>query len=114
MADVKKLVAALVLAGALTTCGEDNVLTSGTIIEKEYDDPDTWWSTQCVVYKNGLCQVSVPVQNTDPPRWSIRIKGNHNGDIVTEWHSVDPTEYNSLSVGDTWGIPDEEVTTTDG
>ena len=95
------VLAALLLAGC---AGGANRLHSGTVVDKHYDDPDTFTIWQCAGFDSkGQCTVRYPQTITEPAHWSIRVKGTDaEGKARTEWHTVDEATYERLHVGDTW------------
>lgn len=112
----------LALMGALILVGCGGV-TSGQVVTKEYDDPDTWTSMEPVyiqrcqtvmksssVYVNGKyesryapeqeCTQVIAywhsVQNYDGPHWKLKLR---NADDEG-WHSVTEREYQSYKIGE--------------
>jgi hypothetical protein len=79
----------------LAACGPENVLEEGEVIDRDYDDPDTWWGSQCYAYgQNGMCTASMPVQHHDDAHWFLRIAGyDDEGKLRREWHEVTQTLY---------------------
>lgn len=110
---VAAMVSALALAGCAT-------ITSGTVVEKDYDDADTYMGT-CyrteyhtvtkpvtrTTYVNGKSsttttmqtvseprQVSYPCQKFDPEHYRLRLKaGDEQG-----WVNVNPAAYKACAV----------------
>ena len=97
---------AAVLVAVLVGCGEPNQLDSGTVVEREYDDPDTRTDVTCAGYNsNGTCSFWSTNTYTEPAQYRLRIKGyTADGDERTEWHNVPPEEYDRHQVGDRWGV----------
>lgn len=98
-----KLGAAAVLAAlALSGCGGSSV-SEGTVIAKEYDDPDSWvymqpnYMTTC---SNNVCTqrligfTTIPMQ--DGPHWRLRLKQGDKAD----WAEVGADVFAEYRVGD--------------
>lgn len=102
----------------LVACGAPNKLTSGTVVDKRFDDQD-------IIYHPGYYQSgtetctggygSIPRSCTrtpgyyvpgynevQPPKWTIQVKGQHGEDQLTEWHSVSEHDYNCIRIGKWW------------
>lgn len=102
---MKRLLLTLLPLLFLPYCGKDNVLTSGTVVDKSYDDPDTFITYQCYSYRqDGGCSFSMPVEHTDAPHWRIKVEGPDpdDGDTIQEWHAVTESVYDSVNVGEEW------------
>lgn len=105
------LIGLWVLAG----CGEGNVLEEGEVIDRRYDDPDTWTthgSTCMVRSKDGWCTVSIPTSTThhDDAHWELRVVGfDDEGKERREWHGVTETLYDLAQVGQVVNFPESRV-----
>lgn len=111
----------LILAAILALGACADPVTHGTVIAKEYDDPDTWtdmvpqYQTQCLpvtrtVYDsyskttrivteiqcNQVFNGYLPVQRHDGEHYNIKLRNNDK----TGWRNVTPTEYERIKVGD--------------
>lgn len=96
---------ALAMATVFTACGDDNVLTSGKVIDKRYDDPDTWTELMCVSRdtKTYACTFWMPVDHSDGPHWFLQIQGYDTKEHRhVEWHEVSEAAYSNLHIGDPW------------
>lgn len=107
---MKRLVLAVILL-ALLACGEGNQLDQGEVIEKNYDDPDTWTSLYCASYgQNGGCILWLPMTHQDGPHWSLRVVGvDDEGEQRKEWHEVTQTLYETANIGMTVNFPEDRV-----
>lgn len=97
---------------ALFGCGDQNVLKQGTVVERKYDDPDSWWSTMCVAHdpKTYACTFSMPVEEHDGPHWSVKVVGyDEDGKKREEWHGVTETLYDLAQVGVVVNFPEDRV-----
>ena len=103
---MKHLLLAAVLVLAAACGGQGNKLTHGKVIEKSYDDPDSWTTLVCAAYgQNGICTVYVTQTHHDPAHWELRIRGYDTDEKVRkEWHEVSEATYLSLEVGDQWSV----------
>lgn len=106
----------LVLAILLGGCGEGNVLEQGEVVERRYDDPDTWttYGSICIARdaQTGVCTFSMPTSNThhDGPHWELRVVGfDSEGKERREWHEVTETLYELGQVGVTVNFPQGRV-----
>lgn len=108
---MRRLLSALVAVVALLGCGEGNKLKQGTVIARDYDDPDTWWSTICVARnKDGWCTLSMPVEEHDGPHWRLQVRGyDEDGKEREEWHGVTETLYDLGEVGVVVNFPEDRV-----
>lgn len=104
---MRRMMLAVVLAVvAFAGCGEGNKLEQGRILQKEYDDPDSWWTTQCVSYGKYGCSLSIPVEEHDGPHWSVRVVGyDKDSKQYKEWHEVTETLFDEVVIGDTVNFP---------
>lgn len=99
---------ALALCTAVAGCSS---VKAGVVIEKAYDDPDTWTSSEPVyrqqcrsvprrtTYVNDCTQVVSyyeTVDHYDPPHWRLRLR-NAKGD--TGWLDVDQITYHRTRIG---------------
>lgn len=95
-----KGVAAAVLAGAvLAACGGGNVLDGGTVVGRDYDDADSWWSVQCMAYDKGVCTMQMPIEHHDPAHWYLTIEGRHEGKLLREDHEVSADAFYEIEDG---------------
>lgn len=99
---MRKLPLALLMV--LAACGSHNVLQTGQIVEKLYDDPDTWYSDECISHdpKTYACVIWMPVRQTDAAHYWLRIEGEHEGRQVRELHETDRATYLASEVGERW------------
>lgn len=102
----RRLIAGVVLALAvLAACGEGNVLEQGQVVDREYDDPDTWttYGSTCVARnRDGWCTFSIPTSSThhDDAHWKLRVIGvDDEGKERREWHEVTETLYDIGQMG---------------
>lgn len=102
----------------LVACSGGNKLDAGTVIDKSYDDPDTWFVPgvyipgspgSCTGGKTPVCTPGRPGiyvpghQAHDGPHWKLRIQQAECGDDCRrEWHEVDETTYHAHDIGDWW------------
>jgi hypothetical protein len=78
---------------------------SGYVISKRYEAPYTYFTNQCVLYdsKTYLCKVSVPIPNTEPAHWKLKIK---DPDTSKEgWVEVSQSMYDRYNDGQHWPDP---------
>lgn len=118
---MRKLLPALLATAILfsvASCGEPNHLKSGTVVDKHYDDEDTYYVPGSNSPGYESCSGgygSVPrscyyvpghhtpgYYQTDPPHWSIQISGEYDGKTITEWHTVSQSEYERLKLNSFW------------
>lgn len=101
---MRKIAAALLALAVLAGCDWGNHLETGTIVGKEYDDPDTYVSNYCASfdYKTGACNLWLPMLVTNPARYLLKIHGEWNGKFRTETWNVDPATYDRARVGWLW------------
>ena len=98
---MRKAAASILLAVILVTaCGPDNHLTFGEVVEMQYDDPDSWWTTVCVSYGKYGCQASVPIEQHDPAHYKVKITGRWKGKQRTETHEISAGLWYGTKVGD--------------
>lgn len=84
----------LILAVCLIAACGSPPPSSGTVVEKSYDDPDSIPVTSCSpVGKTTVCHTT---WINDGPHWRLLI----DGDSEHGWVSVDPATWDSLHVGD--------------
>jgi hypothetical protein len=99
---MRLLRAAILALVILAACSEPNVLTSGRVVGKEYDDPDEWVThgSTCIVYDDDgwTCLVAMPTsqRHFDGPHWKVQIEGSHDGKVKREWYEVTDFRYNDL------------------
>lgn len=95
----------------LVGCGPGNVLEEGEVVGRSYDDPDRWWSSMCVSRNNnGICTVSIPVEETDDAHWYLTVVGyDKEGKQREETHEVTETLYNIGVSGVTVNFKTQEV-----
>jgi hypothetical protein len=70
------------------------------VIEKEYDDADTWTHMQCISNGKGGCNGYMPIQQTDPERWRLKLEYCEDTDCEDGWVSVSEATYNEVAIGD--------------
>lgn len=101
-------VAVLVLA--LAACGAPD---AGRVVEKQYDDADTWiemrptYTTTCNA--QGICTQQqtgvVPIQHYDPEHWLLKLDdGDDSG-----WITVDERTWQNVRVGQVYDSKTGEV-----
>ena len=96
-------VAALTIAGGSVAAvnqvqqyNHDHHVSQGTVIGKEYDDPDTWVTTIC----SGTPMHCTPIVNHDGEHWKLRLKGTDRiGESREVWHEVDKPVFNQAENG---------------
>lgn len=112
-----------VIAGALlvltlgAACAEPNVLDQGTVVDREYDDPDTSTSMYCQVYYptnpnggGGGCMIWGEDTDYDGPHWKVQVIGRDaKGKEHKEWHEVTERFYEIAKLGVVINFPNEEV-----
>lgn len=97
---MKRIAALALLAGLMACGGEEDKLTEGEVVEKSYDDPDTWTTTICVAYGKYGCSVWVPQQQSDGPHWFLTVVGEDaEGEQREEDHEVTQTLFDMVSEG---------------
>jgi hypothetical protein len=98
--------AVVLAAGALlAACGPGNVLSKGEIIEKRYDNPDTWTSFYCgsMNYQTGACLIWLPQTIHDSAHYWLDIRGQDDkGKWHRELHETDRATYQEAEVGLFW------------
>lgn len=121
---MKKILIAGLLGGlAIAGCSEP--IKSGTVIDREYDDPDTWTHWQPIYrerceprtrtetsYVNGKSQTRtvtrmecrssvshhIPVQQHDGPHWRLKLRSDE--DVSKKgWITVSQNEYERYTNG---------------
>lgn len=94
----------------LAACGEDNVLTEGRVVGKEYDDPDTWTESYCSIYNsNGTCMIWSTREESDGPHYNIQIENRHEDEVRREWHEVSPGFYDELQGDEYVNLENESI-----
>lgn len=114
---------AVLLALSITACGEDPV-QSGTVIAKQYDDPDHWvervddYAYSCQ-YEYGMrpdgtygfgniCKDrhvgSHSEQRYDGPHWRLRVRDDKDSKRK-QWVEVSQEEYGRFDRGGHWPDP---------
>jgi hypothetical protein len=89
----------LLLLLVMLGCSPD--LSSGTIIELEHQDEETF--VTFVPVSSGKSVILVPFYYFDDEDWVVTIQGTgDNGELVEKELYVTEEEYNSLSVGMTY------------
>jgi len=104
MTRLRRLLLAALLA--LAACGEPNQLDRGTVVGRDYDDPDQVADQYCVSYDpNGWCRQWFTSYHTEPANWTLQIRGyGDDGKERTEWHDVTEADYDRHPVGSRWGV----------
>lgn len=110
---IKKGAAIVMAALAINACGEPlNEEVPATVIEKSYDDPDSW--IQFVM----VGKVLVPMSRHDPEHYYLGVEQcldhDSSGSIDTEECNtydveVDPQTYNEIPVGSSVTVFDNQV-----
>lgn len=92
----------MLAAVLLVACGTDEPkLTSGTVVEKHYDDDDGYFQPlTCSGGKVNVCTGGFWVD--EPERWVLTVEGEHEGETITEEVSVTEAEYQRQGVGEPW------------
>jgi hypothetical protein len=98
----------------LTACGEKQGPPVGRVIDRTYDDPDTWYvsgytiSGSCMSYdKNGSCtyrsaDVYIPGhEEHDGPHWKVKLRRGEGKTAVEGWRRVSEDRYDACQMG-TW------------
>lgn len=120
---MKYLLALLLALGFLTACGDP--IESGTVIAKQYDDPDDWTTREedseySCKYEYGynpasgnyefanICKDRVTGHHTeyhhDGPHWRLRIRDDKDSGHK-EWIEVSESEYEKFGRGGHWPDP---------
>jgi hypothetical protein len=109
-----RVLAALLAALVLGVAAACNGVTSGVVIEKNYDDPDRWTSSEPVYKQNcrTVRQRTTSYQDCtrvlshyeqedhyDGPHWSLRLRDREGR---TGWVEVDQIAYHRARIGDTY------------
>jgi hypothetical protein len=96
-----RLAAAALTLLFLTSCAPS--VTSGTVVGREYDDPDTWASMEpmrVLICQKGICTWYVTGYNTvthhDGPHWRLHLRDDQHRE---GWVDIDEATYNRLTVG---------------
>lgn len=128
---MKKLLVPLVLAAGFLAACSDPPPQSGYVVEKQYDDPDTWiynqpiYNEQCRpvtqttsstvngqtttrTYTTMQCRSVfshyVPIPMHDGPHWHLKIRDDKDPKHVGRI-SVSQTDFDRYAVGDHWPNP---------
>ncbi len=94
-----------VIAGLLllAACGEPNKLTHGKVIDKDYDDADTWSSYDCISHDSeGFCIAYMWNDHYEPEHYRMRIQGVDGQEDLREWHDVPEDIYVQTRLGENW------------
>jgi hypothetical protein len=95
----KTLIGVLLAAAAVlgfSACGP--ATDHGDITAKRYSKAYTYWSSQCYSWNaQGQCTMSMPVQNSVPADYDIKVLDEMGTDA---WLDVSAEEYGTLRVGD--------------
>ena len=73
---------------------ENNRITEGVVIDKEYDSPYTTYNS----IKSGDHTIRVPQYHSET--FSILLEGTKDGETVTYWKEVTGQEYADYNIGD--------------
>lgn len=73
---------------------ENNRITEGVVIDKEYDSPYTTYNN----IKSGNTTIRVPQYHSET--FSILLEGTKGGKTVTYWKEVTGQEYADYNIGD--------------
>lgn len=109
---MKRILALLALAisGFIIGCGG---IESGTVVGKEYDDPDSW-VYMSPIWVPGTCSGTgttrtctpstltgyIPIPMHDGPHWRLKLRdGDKKGRV-----SVDQETWNHVEIGQHWGV----------
>lgn len=105
---LSRLLTIAALAGALAlvavACGDDHKpLITGTVIQKEFDnpDPDTAWVCKAPPQDGGICTAWGRDTITKASHYRLLVKA---GDREA-WVEVTKDEYDRIRVGDPWPEP---------
>lgn len=99
----------------LTGCGDPAPkLTSGTVVEKHYDDDDSYYQPGVFIPGTTSCSGNPPICSTSPgvnvpgywvshpARWVLTIEGEADGKTIREEHAVPRDQYDRKGVGEPW------------
>ncbi len=88
------LLSALVALVLVAACGEQNKLKEGEVVERRYDDPDSW--LQPIPCGQSMCLI--PME--DGPHWEVRVIGvDDEGKQRKEWHEVTESLFEIADIG---------------
>lgn len=99
------IIGILAAVAFLIGCAEPNRLEEGRVLERSYDDPDTWTETDsyCMARSsNGWCTMTgySSYERHDGPHWHLKVVGfDKDGKERTETHEVTETLYQLGQVG---------------
>lgn len=88
MKNWKELVGAVLLLACLGGCG----IKHGVIVDKSYEAPYTYWTSQCYSYNSShACTLNMPVSNFVPEHYVFDLRDNDKtGDVYVDsvtWHA---------------------------
>jgi hypothetical protein len=85
-------------------CGPDDPdVTAGRVVGREYDDPDTWTSSYCVVWTRigdvPVCAYTAHEEHHDGPHWKLQLECDPEDDgkdkVYRSWTEVDEITFSS-------------------
>jgi len=101
--------AVVVLAAVLTACGGPDV-RSGEVVGKNYEEPYTWYSSQCAMYDSKMaCQIWQQVPHDEPEQYQITLENcdiRDDGKCARQTHNVSPVTYEDAEIGDRLTLED--------
>lgn len=100
--------AAAVAAGTLLLTGCGASVSSGTVVDKRYEDAYTWYTTQCLPTANNACGSSMQVPHYEPEHWVLTLENcelrkDSSDDCPRGDVYVDPRTYDEVQLGDDFG-----------
>jgi hypothetical protein len=82
----------------------DHHVSQGTVIGKEYDDPDTWTQMVC----SGKPMHCTPIVHHDGEHWRLHLQGTDRvGEQHELWHDVDKGTFKQAQKGQQYDIDQE-------
>lgn len=99
---MKKL---LLVAFLLISCASHPY--KGRLIEKHYDDADTWWTMACEYDKDMNCTSYIPMKKTDEEHFYLTFEDCNEGKCETFTLEVYEGFYNNIEIGEFryWNTP---------
>lgn len=99
--NMKKILVVLIVTVTTLLLVACSAINSGTITRKEYTEPYTLTTMQCMAFDaSGICTMNMPVTQYYEETFMLNLASGDN----TGWVYVNKAQYNAVNVGDHWGF----------
>lgn len=92
------------VAGAMLLLSACSPITSGTVVDKNYEPDSIYYTSECVPTGQSACGYTRMVEHYNPESWRLKVKpdssSGNNGSTKEKWVEVSESKYESTKIGD--------------